>query len=196
MPWVKAQKAKEYYSVSSPTLRAWSDNGKIRSQQQPSGRYQYWIEEGKKKANDDKAGRHTIIYARVSSKKQSEDLRRQEEYLSSRYPNAILKSDIGSGINYKRTNFKTILQSLFKGDIKEVVVAHKDRFTRLSFEFFEWLFTQFGAILTSLENEEHAEGETGNELTDDLMEVITVFTARYYGSRKYKEIKSTKETKE
>jgi predicted site-specific integrase-resolvase len=194
MPWVKAQKAKEFYSVSSPTLRAWSDNGKIRSQQQPSGRYQYWIEEGKKQANDDKAGRHTIIYARVSSKKQSEDLRRQEEYLRTRYPNAILKSDIGSGINYKRTNFKTILQSLFKGDIKEVVVAHKDRFTRFSFEFFEWLFTQFGSILTSLENEEHAEGETGNELTDDLMEVITVFTARYYGSRKYKEIKSSKKS--
>ena len=194
MPWVKAQKAKEYYSITSPTLRAWSDNGKIRSQQQPSGRYKYWINSEKKKANNKNTGRYTIIYARVSSKKQSGDLKRQEDYLKLKYPNAILKSDIGSGINYKRTNFKAILQSLFKGDIKEVVVAHKDRFTRFSFEFFEWLFTEFGAVLTSLESEEHAEGETGNELTDDLMEIITVFTARYYGSRKYKETKSSQET--
>jgi len=194
MPWVKAQKAKEYYSISAPTLRVWSDTGKIRGQQQPSGHYKYWIED--RKSNDDTTGRQTIIYARVSSKKQSEDLRRQEEYLKKRYPNAILKSDIGSGINYKRNNFKTILQSLFKGNIKEVVVAHKDRFTRLSFEFFEWLFTQFGSVLTSLESEEHAEGDTGSELTDDLMEVITVFTARYYGSRKYKESKSTEENKD
>ena len=194
MPWVKAQKAKEYYSITSPTLRAWSDNGKIRSQQQPSGRYQYWINSEKKKANNKNTGRYTIIYARVSSKKQSGDLKRQEDYLKLKYPNAILKSDIGSGINYKRTNFKAILQSLFKGDIAEVVVAHKDRFTRFSFDFFEWLFTEFGAVLTSLESEEHAEGDTGNELTDDLMEIITVFTARYYGSRKYKESKSTQET--
>jgi len=194
MPWVKAQKAKEYYSITAPTLRAWSDNGKIRSQQQPSGRYQYWINTEKKKANNKNTDKYTIIYARVSSKKQSVDLKSQEEYLKLKYPNAILKSDIGSGINYKRTNFKTILQSLFKGNIKEVVVAHKDRFTRFSFEFFEWLFSEFGAVLTSLESEEHAEGDTGIELTDDLMSIITVFTARYYGSRKYKESKSAQET--
>ena len=109
MPWVKAQKAKEYYSITAPTLRAWSDNGKIRSQQQPSGRYQYWINAEKKKSNNKNTGKYTIIYARVSSKKQSGDLKRQEDYLKLKYPNAILKSDIGSGINYKRTNFKTIL---------------------------------------------------------------------------------------
>jgi len=194
MPWVKAQRAKEYYSVSSPTLRAWSDRGKIRSQQQPSGRYKYWIEDKKKQNNNKNTSKITFIYARVSSAKQSGDLKRQEDYLKSKYPDAILRSDIGSGINYKRTNFKAILQSLFKGDIKEVVVAHKDRFTRFSFDFFEWLFTQFGAVLRSLESEEYEEGK-GDDLTDDLMEIITVFTARYYGSRKYKESKSAKEDK-
>ena len=61
--------------------------------------------------------------------------------------------------------------------------------TRFGFEFFEWLFNQFGAVLTSLDTEEYAEG-TGDEFTDDLMAVITVFTSRYYGSRKYKETKS------
>jgi predicted site-specific integrase-resolvase len=91
-------------------------------------------------SNKSKTGKHTIIYARVSSSKQSQDLKRQEKYLKTKYPTAELKSDIGSGLNYKRTGFRAILQSLFKGNIKEVVVAHKDRFTRFGFEFFEWLF--------------------------------------------------------
>ena len=183
MPWVKAQKAKEYYSITAPTLRAWSDNGKIRSQQQPSGRYQYWINTEKKKANNKNTDKYTIIYARVSSKKQSEDLKSQEEYLKLKYPNAILKSDIGSGINYKRTNFTTILQSLFKGDIKEVVVAHKDRFTRFGYQLFEWIFKQHNAVLIC-DRKEDIESE--NDLTEDLMSIITVFTSRYYGKRKYK----------
>jgi predicted site-specific integrase-resolvase len=189
MSWVKAKQAKEYYSITSPTLRHWAKIKKIGSQQLPSGRYKYWIEDYQKKGNKSKTGKHTIIYARVSSSKQSQDLKRQEKYLKTKYPTAELKSDIGSGLNYKRTGFRAILQSLFKGNIKEVVVAHKDRFTRFGFEFFEWLFNQFGAVITSLENEEYTEG-TGDDLTDDLMSVITVFTARYYGSRKYKETKN------
>jgi len=185
MSWVKAEEAREYYSISAPTLRTWSKTNKIRSQKLKSGRYQYWIEE----SNNNKTKTTTIIYARVSSSKQIEDLRRQEQYLKSKYPGAELKSDIGSGLNYKRTAFRAILQSLFERNIKEVVVAHKDRFTRIDFEFFEWLFNQFGAVIKSLDAEEFAEG-TGNEFTDDLMSIITVFTARYYGSRKYKKTKS------
>lgn len=192
MPWVKANKARQYYSITSPTLRQWAKINKIGSQQLSSGRYKYWIDDLQKKGNNNKTGKHTFIYARVSSHKQSEDLKRQENYLKSKYPTAELKSDIGSGLNYKRTGFKTILQSLFKGNIKEVVVAHRDRFTRFGFEFFEWLFNQFGAVITSLENEEFTDG-TGDDLTDDLMSVITIFTARYYGSRKYKETKSNQE---
>jgi len=192
MSWVKAKKAKEYYSITSPTLRHWANINKIGSQQLPSGRYKYWIEDLKTKGNNKTTGKQTIIYARVSSQKQFKDIKRQEKYLKSRYPTAELKSDIGSGLNYKRTAFRTILQTLFKGNIKEVVVAHKDRFTRIGFDFFQWLFTQFGSVLTSLEDDKYTEG-TGDDLTDDLMAIITVFSARYYGSRKYKETKSDKE---
>jgi predicted site-specific integrase-resolvase len=185
MPWVKAEEAREFYSISAPTLRTWSKTNKIRSQQLKSGRYQYWIDN----ASNNKNKNTTIIYARVSSSKQVGDLRRQEQYLKSKYPSAELKSDIGSGLNYRRTGFRAILQSLFERNIKEVVVAHKDRFTRIDFEFFEWLFNQFGAVIKSLDSEEFAEG-TNNEFTDDLMSIITVFTTRYYGRRKYKKAKS------
>ena len=189
MPWVKAAEARLYYSITAPTLRKWYKNKQLNAIKLPSGRYKYWIESKKEASNNQADTRQTIIYARVSSAKQSSDLRRQEEYLKQKYPNAILKSDIGSGLNYRRTHFKTILQCLFKRNIKEVVVAHKDRFTRIAFEFFKWVFNEFGAVLKSLEDEKYAEG-TGDEFTDDLMSIITVFTARYYGSRKYKETKN------
>ena len=203
MSWVKAHDARAYYSVSAPTLRHWSKIDKIRSRELPSGRYEYWIED----EQDENPEKKTIIYSRVSSRKQeadrigsadrhlresealAADLKRQERYLKDKYSKAVSYTDIGSGLNYKRKNFKAILQLLFKGLVKEVVVAHRDRFSRLSFDFFEWLFAEFGAKLTSLDDKEYEEGK-GDELTDDLMEVITVFTARYYGSRKYKESKT------
>jgi predicted site-specific integrase-resolvase len=62
------------------------------------------------------------------------------------------------------------------------VVAHSDRFSRFGFDFFQWMFSNFGAVLESVEN---ATKGTADDLVDDVMEVLTVFTARYYGSRKY-----------
>ena len=98
MSWVKANDARKYYSISAPTLRTWSKTHKIKSQKLKSGRYQYWIEY----SSNNEPKNKTIIYARVSSYKQVEDLRRQSQYLKSKYPNSEFKSDIGSGINYKK----------------------------------------------------------------------------------------------
>jgi predicted site-specific integrase-resolvase len=111
--------------------------------------------------------------------------------LRSRYPGYAIIEDIGSGLNNKRHGFRTILEQLFKGNVKHVVVAHTDRFSRLGFDFFEWMFGQFGAVLESVEK---AETDTGNELVEDVMEVLTVFTARYYGKRKYAGDKENKDS--
>jgi predicted site-specific integrase-resolvase len=69
------------------------------------------------------------------------------------------------------------------------VVAHQDRFTRFGFDFFQWLFERFGAVLDSVERSTRSREE---ELLGDVMEVFTVFTARYYGSRKYTKVKKGK----
>jgi len=132
-----------------------------------------------------------IIYTRVSSRKQQADLKRQSSWLHKRYPRYKLVTDIGSGINYARPGFKTILEALYKGHIKHVVVAHKDRFSRFGFDFFTWMFSQFGAQLTAVENESTV-ANTTVELAQDLMEIITVFSARYHGRRKYSMLKKVK----
>jgi len=176
---LKPKEASKKLGVSLSTLRYLARNGKIEARKTPGGHYLYVYRE----ANEEKQkNRRKIVYARVSSAKQSEDLKRQIKYLKKKYPGYEVVSDIGSGINYKRKGFREILEQLLSGDIEEVVVAYKDRFSRFGFEFFEWLFKKQKARLKTME-ESTSNGQ--KEFVSDIMEVLTVFTARYYGKRKY-----------
>ena len=83
-----------------------------------------------------------ICYARVSSEKQKEDLDRQCEYLRQKCPDHELIKDIGSGLNWKRKGFTSILERSYQRDIEEVVVTHKDRLCRFAFELVEWIFSK------------------------------------------------------
>jgi predicted site-specific integrase-resolvase len=192
---VKAKEASKHYNTSVSNLRKWAREGSIPSEQTPKGHYTYIIPVIStpiiQSTTSDIPFPKEIIYARVSSRKQSEDLKRQTRYLSTFYPNYHLITDIGSGINFKRKGFKTILEQLIKGNIKKVVVAYKDRFTRFGFDYFQWMFQQYGAILESLDQEDL---DSREDLLSDLMEVITVFTERYHGRRKYKTGKSEEDS--
>lgn len=181
---LKAHEAAEHYGTSVSSLRRWAREGRIEVEETPGGHYLYIIptEEDTIAKADKTNWTPNIIYSRVSSKKQREDLGRQSSFLKSKFPNYMLIEDIGSGINNKRHGFRTILEQLFKGNVKKVVVAYPDRFSRLGYDFFEWLFSQFGAVLESMEQ---PDTDKGDELVDDIMEVFTVFSARYYGQRKY-----------
>lgn len=182
MPFVKSVHAVKFYKVNDSTLRRWARNGLIKTETTKGRHWLYWIGEEPDIENKDieKLENH-IIYARVSSNKQKGDLQHQIGYLRSKYPNYKLIADVGSGINYERKGFKSILEQVIRGTIKKVVVANQDRFTRFGFSFFQWLFEQFGAVLETVERPVRE----GEDLIGDFMEIITVFTARYYGRRKY-----------
>ena len=180
---LKAADAAKHYGVAISTIRGWARKGQIPVERIGTGHYRYIVYRDDPVASNNQLSGH-IIYTRVSSRKQEADLQRQSNWLQKRYPGYKLITDVGSGINYARPGFKTILESLFKGNIKQVVVAHKDRFSRFGFDFFSWMFSQFGAQLIAVENESSVRNTT-IELAQDLMEVITVFSARYHGRRKY-----------
>lgn len=192
--YVKPKEACEYYGVSDNALRDWANKGKIKFITTKGGHRRYVLEQrdGKTQDSSDTTGKNQehkqlkIIYSRVSSRKQTDDLKRQTEYLCGKYPTHTVITDVGSGINFKRKGFRGILEGIFKGTIKEVVVAHKDRFTRFGYELFEWIFQQHGANLIC---DKETKGDPQNELSEDLMAIITVFTARYHGKRKYKAAK-------
>lgn len=176
MQYVSPKQASEIFNVSEQTLRRWEEEGQIEAQKTHGGHRRYKIifpnKEGTK-----------FIYARVSSRKQSNDLERQVKFLKDKYKGYEVITDIGSGINFKRKGFKSILEQLFEKNVSEVVVAYSDRWSRFGFEFFQWMFYQHGAQLISI-SEKQNKSET-EELSEDLMSIITVFTARYYGQRKY-----------
>ncbi len=171
------KQAKKHYAVSADTLRRWSNAGKIKFQRTKGGHRRYFIPKDK---NPDKK---RIIYARVSSSKQKSDLRNQINFLSEKYPDYQIVSDIGSGINFERKGFKSILEQLFDGNIEEVVVASKDRFSRFGFELFRSIFDRFDAQIIAVNETEDNTPE--QELAEDLMSIITVFTAKYNGKRRY-----------
>lgn len=187
MALLKAAEAAKHYGIAISTLRAWARNEQIPVQRVGNGHYRYVVQQNEPTVDEDDTDNElsgNIIYTRVSSRKQQDDLKRQSSWLQKRYPRYKLVTDIGSGINYTRPGFKAILEALFKGNVKQVVVAHKDIFSRFGFDFFTWVFSQFGAELITVENESTARNTTV-ELAQDLMEIITVFSARYHGRRKY-----------
>ena len=180
---VRAEVAAKYYNISTQSLRRWAREGLIPTVQTKGNQYRYLVpSQTNESTNEPRNNGHYFIYARVSSKKQEKDLQRQIQYLQERFPDYTVVSDIGSGLNYKREGFKRILETLFRGKVRHVVVAHQDRFSRFGFDFFQWLFDQFGGKLESLERSSKSREE---ELIGDIMEVFTVFSARYYGNRNY-----------
>ena len=135
-----------------------------------------------------------ICYCRVSTRNQKDDLQRQIEYLRSLYPKSEIITDIGSGLNFERKGIKTILELAIAGNIEELVVAHKDRLCRFGFELFSFIISRYsnGKIVV-LDKQTDTSPET--ELTNDILQILTIFSARLNGRRKYKTGKKKEENK-
>jgi excisionase family DNA binding protein len=173
--------------VSKETLRQWSNNGKLRVVKTKGGHRRYCLEGENKPSNS----KRCVVYARVSSFKQQGDLQRQISLLQRHYPNHEVIFDIASGLNFNRKGLKTILELMFNRNLEEVVVAHRDRLSRFGFDLFEEIFKQHNVNLKVLSDTPSKEPIT--ELAEDLLSIVTVFTARYYGSRKYKTLQENKD---
>ena len=129
----------------------------------------------------------TVCYCRVSSKKQSADLDRQVSFMRERYPDAEIVSEVGSGLNFKRKGLLAILERLHQGDKLRIVVAYRDRLARFGTELIETLLERNGGELVVLNQRDLSSEE---EITTDLLAILTVFGARVNGLRRYhKEIK-------
>jgi predicted site-specific integrase-resolvase len=183
--YVTPRQAREHYKVSEKTLKRWSDSGKIKFINTKGLHRRYIIDEPNSEI------KKNFIYARVSSRKQTEDLQRQIEFLSAKIKGGTVISDIGSGFNYNRIGFQRIIREVIKGGISNVYVSYPDRFTRISFDFFKWLFKHFGTKLIDISKPKMSDDSNKDEFAEDIIGIITHYSAKYYGKRKYREIKST-----
>jgi predicted site-specific integrase-resolvase len=140
--------------------------------------------------------RTNIIYARVSSKKQLDDLSRQVEFIKGRrseYASYKLVTDIASGINFKRKGLETILDACVQNNIGEVVVAHRDRLSRFGYDLIELLVKKAGGSITVIDDERNKTSE--QELSEDLLSIIHIYSCRQMGKRSYKAKDDNKITK-
>lgn len=185
--YVTPKKAKEFLGVSDSTLRLWDEQNKIKTIRTPSGTRLYDLQSIHGNSNTSKTvhkiEKERIVYCRVSSKHQNDDLERQKDFFRSKYPNHNVVSDIGSGLNWKRAGLKTILERSMSGNLEEVVVAHRDRLSRFAFELIEFILERNGTKLIVLDAEHGKSKQT--ELAEDVLSIIHVFSCREMGKRRY-----------
>lgn len=129
-----------------------------------------------------------VVYTRVSSSGQKEDLKNQRKALESYCAGKSYNVDewieeVASGLNYKRKKFCQLLEDVEMGKVSKIVIAHKDRFIRFGFEWFD-AFAKRHNTKIEVMNHESLSPET--EMTKDLLSIIHCFSLRLYGLRKYK----------
>tara|TARA_Y100000815_G_scaffold129391_1_gene116790 strand:+ start:448 stop:1071 length:624 start_codon:yes stop_codon:yes gene_type:complete len=185
--------------VSVQTLRRWEKAGKITCERTPSGHRVFDMHKllptGFISKNE---VRRTVAYARVSSHDQKSDLERQQQLLemfcASRGWKFDLISDLGSGMNYKKKGLKTLLSDIIDGKIERLVITHKDLLLRFGAELvFSICEAKEVEVVIINESEESSFEE---DLAKDVLEIITVFSSRLYGSRSRKNAKLLKAVKD
>ena len=136
----------------------------------------------------------TIGYCRVSSNKQKDDLERQIEnmklYLTAQGKPFEIISDIGSGMNYKKKGLKELIKRISQNKVEKVVVLYKDRLLRFGFELVEYIASLYNCDIEIIDNTEKSEQQ---ELVEDLVQIITVFSCKLQGKRADKARKLVKE---
>lgn len=197
----------KYYSIGEfadkigktvQTLRNWDKNGTLKPNYVTKGGTRYYSQEqlnhflGLK--SKDTLNKKTIGYCRVSSNKQKDDLKRQIEnvktYMYAKGYQFEIITDIGSGINYNKTGLNKLIDMITNSEVDKIVVLYKDRLIRFGYELIENLCDKYGTTIEIIDNTERTEEQ---ELVEDLIQIVTVFSCRFQGKRANKAKKMIKE---
>ena len=179
-------------NVHTDTLRRWDSNGKLVAQRSVGGT-RYYTDEHFQKAlrlELEQKPKRNVIYCRVSSPNQKDDLQSQiqamETFALGRGLVTETITEIGGGMNFSRKKFANLITDIISGEVGTVIVAHKDRLARFGFEMVDNLAKQYGCEIIVVNREELSPQQ---EMVEDLMSIIHTFSCRLYGLRKYKKAK-------
>ncbi len=190
MKYYSSKTVTQILGVTAQTLRNWDKEGKLKPSYVKSNGYRYYSEDSILSYTQErktKKNLNVIGYARVSSKKQSDDLERQvnnlKKYLDSKYSDYEIITDIGSGINYTKPGLKKLIEKINKKEVDLIVVLYKDRLLRFGFELVEY-FAELNNV--KIEVLDKIDKNQDQELVEDLVQIITVFSCKIQGKRKNK----------
>lgn len=180
MKYLTPQQVYEQFGYHPKTTAEWADLGKIECIRSPGGHRRYPESAFLSPILSDK---ERVLYARVSTRTQLEELTNQIDYLSKTYPGCRVVKDIASGMNWKRKNFTKLMIQVSNNEISEIIVGHKDRLCRFGFEFVEWFCTLHNCKIIVVNNAKLSPQE---ELMQDFMSIMHCFSSKLYFLRAYK----------
>ena len=190
----KLGEAAKYIRRHPKTLERYDNEGVLKAHRTKTNRRYYTQSQLDDFLNrddrEDETNKKIVAYARVSSNHQKNDLKNQLSFIRN-YTNAkglILDeelSDIGSGLNYKRYNWNKLLDQVDQNQVKQIYITYKDRFVRFGFDWFDSFCKKHGCEIIVLNN---VDTSPEQEVANDLISVIHVFSCRVYGLRKYKKV--------
>ena len=188
MEYLSSKTVSKKLGVTAQTLRNWDREGKLKPAYVKSNGYRYYsLDDILSFTQERKTKKElkVIGYARVSSKKQSDDLTRQVENLNKilkeKYTDFEIISDIGSGINYTKPGLKKLIELINKKEVDIIVVLYKDRLLRFGFELVEEFARLNNVKIEILDRIDKTQDE---ELVEDLVQIITVFSCKIQGKIK------------
>lgn len=180
------------------TLRNWDKKGVLKPSHVSASGYRYYSQEQLNHflgiQNKEKKDRKIIGYCRVSSNKQKDDLQRQIEnvkmYMYAKGYQFEIVTDIGSGINYNNKGLNQIIDEVLSCEIEKIVVLYKDRLIRFGFDLIQNICSKYGTEIEIIDTTEKTEEQ---EVVEDMIQIITVFSAKLQGKRANKARKMIKE---
>jgi predicted site-specific integrase-resolvase len=184
---MKANEALNLLRISRKTLHVYALTGKIRFTVMPNGFYDYNDEDVYKLLNKD-VKRKTVIYARVSTIKQKNDLNNQIEQLNqwcfmNGYTINAIYSDIASGISFdKRKGFFDMLDEIINYKVERVIITYRDRLSRSGFDLFKNLFARFGAEIVVVSDIGSTKLDS-EEIFEDIISLLHFYSMKMYSKR-------------
>ena len=183
--------------ITPQTLRDWDKHGKLKPHHIASSGYRYYSLEQINQVIRTKTQnleKKVIGYCRVSNTKQKDDLERQIEairlYLTAQGKPFEIVSDIGSGVNYGKPGLQKLIQQITANKVSKVVVLYKDRLLRFGFELLEYIAKLHDCKIEVADNTEKIEEQ---ELVEDLIQIVTVFSCHLQDKRAKKTRELVKE---
>jgi len=187
---VDIAEAAKALGVSTITLRRWEQSGKLIPERTKGGHRRYDLSQLRPELyrNLSDENRMTIAYARVSSHDQKQDLERQKQvlelYCASMGWTFEVIADLGSGMNYYKKGLTKLIKSVLRDEVGRLVLTHKDRLLRFGAELIFAICEIKNVEIVIINKGEDVSFE--EDLAKDVLEIITVFSARLYGSRSRK----------
>ena len=159
MNYVKASVAKKELQITGVTLMRWKNEGLIKYKKFSSKKFLYDIDSVDRSEQQTGYNNKNVIYARVSTSGQKNDLDNQIEIIKGYMISNGMKvdhiyQDIASGMNENRKQFRELLDSIFKREVNTVYITFKDRLTRFGFNYFKDIFSHFGTSVVVLDDKE------------------------------------------